>query len=89
MSDWLNGALVSLIQFVIGKCFIAAGRALRNGSTNMDVLVAVGTTALMFILLCFLYGALDFGLQLTLKQVLCSYICCWASIWSALPRKDI
>ncbi|XP_047170564.1 copper-transporting ATPase RAN1 [Vigna umbellata] len=60
MSDWLKWALVSLIQFVIGKRFyIAAGRALRNGSTNMDVLVAVGTTASYVYSVCaLLYGAL-------------------------------
>ncbi|CAJ1790264.1 unnamed protein product [Sphenostylis stenocarpa] len=51
-------ALVSLIQFVIGKRFyIAAGRALRNGSTNMDVLVAVGNTASYIYSICaLLYG---------------------------------
>ena len=60
MSDWLKWALVSVIQFVIGKRFyIAAGRALRNGSTNMDVLVAVGTTASYVYSVCaLLYGAL-------------------------------
>ncbi|GLT75702.1 hypothetical protein SLA2020_474040 [Shorea laevis] len=40
MGDWLKWVLVSLVQFVVGKRFyIAAARALRNGSTNMDVLV--------------------------------------------------
>ncbi|RDX63285.1 Copper-transporting ATPase RAN1 [Mucuna pruriens] len=60
MGDWLKWALVSVIQFVIGKRFyIAAGRALRNGSTNMDVLVAVGTTASYVYSVCaLLYGAL-------------------------------
>ncbi|KAL2340172.1 hypothetical protein Fmac_008112 [Flemingia macrophylla] len=60
MDDWLKWALVSLIQFVIGKRFyIAAGRALRNGSTNMDVLVSVGTTASYVYSVCaLLYGAL-------------------------------
>ncbi|RZB95946.1 copper-transporting ATPase RAN1-like [Glycine soja] len=60
MGDWLNWALVSVIQFVIGKRFyIAAGRALRNGSTNMDVLVALGTTASYVYSVCaLLYGAL-------------------------------
>ncbi|MED6143313.1 serine/threonine protein kinase Ran1 [Stylosanthes scabra] len=58
--DWLKWGLVSIIQFVIGKRFyIAAARALRNGSTNMDVLVAVGTTASYFYSVCaLLYGAL-------------------------------
>ncbi|KAL9329016.1 hypothetical protein ACSQ67_004019 [Phaseolus vulgaris] len=60
MGDWLKWALASVIQFVIGKRFyIAAGRALRNGSTNMDVLVALGTTASYVYSVCaLLYGAL-------------------------------
>ncbi|XP_061368671.1 copper-transporting ATPase RAN1-like isoform X2 [Gastrolobium bilobum] len=60
MGDWLKWALVSLIQFVVGKRFyVAAGRALRNGSTNMDVLVAVGTTASYVYSVCaLLYGAI-------------------------------
>ncbi|XP_050371629.1 copper-transporting ATPase RAN1 isoform X2 [Argentina anserina] len=59
MGDWLKWALVSVVQFVIGKRFyIAAGRALRNGSTNMDVLVALGTSASYFYSVCaLLYGA--------------------------------
>lgn len=59
MGDWLKWALVSLVQFVIGKRFyIAAGRALRNGSANMDVLVALGTSASYFYSVCaLLYGA--------------------------------
>ncbi|KAF8390882.1 hypothetical protein HHK36_023181 [Tetracentron sinense] len=59
MSDWLKWALVSLVQFVVGKRFyIAAGRALRNGSTNMDVLVALGTSASYFYsVYALLYGA--------------------------------
>lgn len=59
MGDWLKWALVSLVQFVVGKRFyIAAARALRNGSTNMDVLVALGTSASYFYSVCaLLYGA--------------------------------
>lgn len=59
MGDWLKWALASLVQFVVGKRFyIAAGRALRNGSTNMDVLVALGTSASYFYSVCaLLYGA--------------------------------
>ncbi|PIA37702.1 hypothetical protein AQUCO_03000329v1 [Aquilegia coerulea] len=60
MGDWLKFGLVSLVQFVVGKRFyIAAGRALRNGSTNMDVLVALGTSASYFYSVCaLLYGAI-------------------------------
>ncbi|XP_059625482.1 copper-transporting ATPase RAN1 isoform X2 [Cornus florida] len=59
IGDWLNWALVTIVQFVVGKRFyIAAGRALRNGSTNMDVLVALGTSASYFYSVCaLLYGA--------------------------------
>ncbi|XVE67566.1 hypothetical protein DITRI_Ditri08aG0170700 [Diplodiscus trichospermus] len=58
MSDWLKWALVSVVQFVVGKRFyIAAGRALRNGSNNMDVLVALGTSASYF----YSVGALLYG----------------------------
>ncbi|CAN6553630.1 unnamed protein product [Malus baccata var. baccata] len=59
MGDWLKWALVSVVQFVIGKRFyVAAARALRNGSTNMDVLVALGTSASYFYSVCaLLYGA--------------------------------
>lgn len=60
MGDWLKWALVSLVQFGVGKRFyIAAGRALRNGSTNMDVLVALGTSASYFYsVYALLYGAI-------------------------------
>ncbi|EYU43653.1 hypothetical protein ABFS82_13G191900 [Erythranthe guttata] len=60
MGDWLNWALVTVVQFVIGKRFyVAASRALRNGSTNMDVLVVLGTSASYFYSVCaLLYGAM-------------------------------
>ncbi|PSS04951.1 Copper-transporting ATPase [Actinidia chinensis var. chinensis] len=60
MGDWLKWAFVTVVQFVIGKRFyVAAGRALRNGSTNMDVLVALGTSASYFYSVCaLLYGAI-------------------------------
>lgn len=58
MRDWLKWGLVSLVQFVVGKRFyVAAGKALRRGSTNMDVLVALGTSASYF----YSVGALLYG----------------------------
>ncbi|CAI9783546.1 unnamed protein product [Fraxinus pennsylvanica] len=59
MGDWLKWALVTIVQFVIGKRFyVAASRALRNCSTNMDVLVALGTSASYFYsVYALLYGA--------------------------------
>lgn len=60
MGDWLRWALVTLVQFGVGKRFyVASWRALRNGSTNMDVLVALSTSASYFYSVCaLLYGAL-------------------------------
>ncbi|GJU54434.1 copper-transporting ATPase RAN1-like protein isoform X1 [Tanacetum coccineum] len=60
IEDWLRLILASIVQFVIGKRFyVAAFRALRNGATNMDVLVALGTSAAYFYS-CYalLYGAI-------------------------------
>ncbi|KAH6776229.1 copper-exporting ATPase / responsive-to-antagonist 1 / copper-transporting ATPase [Perilla frutescens var. hirtella] len=60
MGDWLNWGFVTVIQFVIGKRFyVAASRALRNCSTNMDVLVVLGTSASYFYSVgALLYGAM-------------------------------
>lgn len=57
--DLLKWGLVSVIQFYIGKRFyIAAYRALRNGATNMDVLVCLGTTEAYIASVCaLLYGS--------------------------------
>lgn len=44
--DWLKWALVTPIQFIVGKRFyVGAFRSLKNMSANMDVLVATGTSA--------------------------------------------
>ncbi|KAL6874019.1 hypothetical protein ACP4OV_014101 [Aristida adscensionis] len=59
MGDLVKWLLVSIVQFVVGKRFyVAAYRALRHGSTNMDVLVVLGTTASYVYSVCaLLYGA--------------------------------
>nr|WP_270168329.1 heavy metal translocating P-type ATPase [Paenibacillus sp. SYP-B4298] len=49
MNPWLQLVLATPVQFVIGSTFyIGAYKALRNGSANMDVLVALGTSAAFF-----------------------------------------
>ncbi|KAJ0980831.1 hypothetical protein J5N97_009086 [Dioscorea zingiberensis] len=60
IGDLLKCLLVSIVQFGVGgRFYVAAYRALRNGSTNMDVLVALGTSASYFYSVCaLLYGAL-------------------------------
>ncbi|XP_062229504.1 cation-transporting ATPase HMA5 isoform X2 [Phragmites australis] len=59
MGDLLKWILVSIVQFVVGKRFyVAAYRALRHGSTNMDVLVVLGTTTSYVYSVCaLLYGS--------------------------------
>ncbi|GAA0330834.1 heavy metal translocating P-type ATPase [Bacillus carboniphilus] len=49
MNPWVQLALATPVQFIIGKQFyVGAYKALKNGSANMDVLVALGTSAAYF-----------------------------------------
>ncbi|MEK4486270.1 heavy metal translocating P-type ATPase [Psychrobacillus sp. FSL H8-0484] len=49
MNPWVQMALATPVQFIIGKQFyISAYKALRNKSANMDVLVVMGTSAAYF-----------------------------------------
>jgi Cu+-exporting ATPase len=49
MNPWFQLALSTPVQFVIGGQFYAgAFKALRSGSANMDVLIALGTSAAYF-----------------------------------------
>jgi P-type Cu+ transporter len=49
MDPWVQLALSSIVQFFIGRQFyVGAFKALWNGSANMDVLVALGTSAAYF-----------------------------------------
>lgn len=49
MNPWVQLILATPVQFVIGGAFyVGAYKALRSGSANMDVLVALGTSAAYF-----------------------------------------
>ncbi|QOR66135.1 copper-translocating P-type ATPase [Cytobacillus suaedae] len=49
MNPWVQLALATPVQFYVGKQFyVGAYKALRNKSANMDVLVALGTSAAYF-----------------------------------------
>lgn len=49
MNPWLQMALATPIQFLIGwQFYVGAYKNLRNKSANMDVLVALGTSAAYF-----------------------------------------
>ncbi|HEX9617526.1 MAG TPA: heavy metal translocating P-type ATPase [Anaerolineales bacterium] len=47
--EWLMLALATPVQFYVGwQYYVGAYKALRNGSANMDVLIAMGTSAAFF-----------------------------------------
>jgi Cu+-exporting ATPase len=49
MNPWVQLALATPVQFIVGKQFyVGAFKALKNKSANMDVLVALGTSAAYF-----------------------------------------
>lgn len=49
MNPWFQLILATPVQFVIGwQFYVGAYKALRSGSANMDVLVALGTSAAYF-----------------------------------------
>lgn len=55
--DWLLFALATPVQFYVGaQYYVGAYKALRNGSANMDVLIAMGSSAAYFYSLPVLLG---------------------------------
>lgn len=49
MNPWFQLVLATPVQFYIGRSFyVSAYKALRNGGANMDVLIALGTSAAYF-----------------------------------------
>ncbi|WP_275983524.1 heavy metal translocating P-type ATPase [Paenibacillus hamazuiensis] len=49
MNPWFQLALATPVQLIVGwQFYVGAYKALRNGSANMDVLVALGTSAAYF-----------------------------------------
>ncbi|MCS6910879.1 MAG: heavy metal translocating P-type ATPase, partial [Anaerolineales bacterium] len=55
--DWLLFALATPVQFYVGwQYYVGAYKALRNGAANMDVLIALGSSAAYFYSLPVLFG---------------------------------
>ena len=55
--DWVMFALATPVQFVVGaQYYVGAYKALRNRSANMDVLIAMGSSAAYFYSLAILFG---------------------------------
>ena len=58
--NWLLFALATPVQFIVGaQYYIGAYKALRNGSANMDVLVAMGSSVAYFYSIPILLGWLN------------------------------
>jgi len=65
---WLNLSLATIIQFSAGLAFYrGAWSALKSGSSNMDLLVALGTTATWGYSLLAFFGLLGESHDLFLK----------------------
>ena len=66
--NWLFFALATPVQFYVGKdYYIGAYKSLRNGSANMDVLVALGSSAAYFysvaVLIALTMGSIALGMH--------------------------
>jgi Cu+-exporting ATPase len=58
--DWLMFVLATPVQFYVGwQYYDGAYKSLRNGSANMDVLIAMGSSAAYFYSIPVLLGILD------------------------------
>ena len=65
LPGWIQLTRATPVQFWLGARFYSAGwRALRAGSANMDVLVALGTSAAYFLSLGLVLFAHDGGQHL-------------------------
>lgn len=65
MNPWVQMALATPVQFIIGKQFyVGAYKALINKSANMDVLVALGTSAAYFYSVFLAYQSIGSGMHI-------------------------
>ncbi|MGE6752776.1 heavy metal translocating P-type ATPase [Rossellomorea sp. NPDC071047] len=65
MNPWVQMALATPVQFIIGKQFyLGAYKALINKSANMDVLVALGTSAAYFYSVFIAYQSIGSGMHM-------------------------
>jgi P-type Cu+ transporter len=65
MNPWVQLALATPVQFIVGRQFyVGAFKALRNKSANMDVLVALGTSAAYFYSLFLSFSSIGSGAQM-------------------------
>jgi Cu+-exporting ATPase len=73
--DWVMFALATPVQFYVGgQYYVGAYKALRNSSANMDVLIAMGTSAAYFYSLPALFGFLEGHLYFETAAVIITFI---------------
>ncbi|MFO7585196.1 MAG: heavy metal translocating P-type ATPase [Anaerolineales bacterium] len=73
--NWILLALATPVQFYVGwQYYVGAFKALRNFSANMDVLIALGTSAAYFYSLPITFGWLDGHVYLETAAVIITLI---------------
>jgi Cu+-exporting ATPase len=73
--NWLLFALATPVQFYVGwQYYVGAYKSLRNGSANMDVLIAMGSSAAYFYSLPVLLGLLSGHLYFETAAVIVTLI---------------
>jgi P-type Cu+ transporter len=73
--DWLLLALATPVQFYVGaQYYVSAYKALRNGSANMDVLIALGSSVAYFYSILILLGVLSGHVYLETAAVIITLI---------------
>jgi len=73
--NWLFFALATPVQFYVGwQYYVGAFKALRNGSANMDVLVAMGSSAAYFYSIPVVLGWIDGHASLDTAAVIITLI---------------
>ncbi|MFN2285229.1 MAG: heavy metal translocating P-type ATPase, partial [Anaerolineae bacterium] len=74
-TNWLMLALATPVQFYVGaQYYVGAYKSLRNGSANMDVLIALGSSTAYLYSLPIVFGWLDGHVYLETSAVIITLI---------------
>jgi Cu+-exporting ATPase len=78
MQDWFNWVMLALatpVQFIVGaQYYEGAYKSIRNGSANMDVLVALGTSVAYFYSLLIVLGVFHGHVYLEIGAVIITLV---------------
>jgi len=78
MQDWFNWVMLALatpVQFIVGaQYYVGAYKSIRNGSANMDVLVALGTSVAYFYSLLIVLGIFHGHVYLEIGAVIITLV---------------